>query len=90
MTSLCAKLNADFKRLTKDKLFITASVHPNFKDQIIIEGIKNLRTTGRFTDEDRDKVNTIINRHLETGNFEFKILANDPCMHNAVITCLED
>lgn len=88
--TLAVTLNAKLKYLSKDKLFICAhayhanSVQP--KDYILVEGIKNLRSTGRFTSVDRRAIDALITNQLEPLSPQISAPNNDPCMYVRIIT----
>jgi len=91
LMTIAKTLNDDLKSLQSRRLYITAhferasSVDPaKYPDRILVNGIKNLRSTGRFTYDDRAAANAIIHRHCDGLNI--KLLTNDWGMHNAVIT----
>lgn len=91
LKNIAEALNADLKSLKAKHLYISAffysasSVNPTkLPDRILVEGIKNLSTTGKFTSNDRAAVNNIINRHCKDLNV--RLLTNDWGMHNAIIT----
>lgn len=91
LKNIAETLNADLKTLKAQRLYISAffysasSSNPTkLPDRIVVEGIKNLNTTGKFTSNDRAAVNHIINRHC--GDLNVRLLTNDWGMHNAVIT----
>lgn len=83
-------MQQDLMDLASKKLYMHAcayhanAVQPN--DYILVEGIKNLRSTGRFKLEDREAVNHVIHKHVDKHNGKIKLLTADPCMHNAIIT----
>lgn len=83
-------MKSELKALSSKKLYISAhAYHANAaqpNDYILIEGIKNLRSTGRFKPEDREAVNCVIRKHVDKHNGKIKLLTADPCMHNAIIT----
>lgn len=93
LMTIAKTLNDELKTLTKRKLYVSsffygASVSDPVKrpDRICVEGIKNLRSTGRFTYDDRAAINAIIRRHCDCDGLNIKLLTDDWGMHNAVIT----
>jgi len=84
------KLTADLRSLSNHKLYVCANAYAaeaNYPDRIIVEGIKNLHTTGRFTAADRSLINTKLLDFCVKHELKIKILDADSGMHNAIITC---
>ncbi len=78
------------KALSEKKLYVCAHAYPASgvkpKDYILVEGIKNLRSTGRLTFADRHAIANVISKHIKLHNGELKHGCKDPCMFIEIIT----
>ena len=90
MVNVAQGMQQDLMDLASKKLYMSAHAHHATMaqpvDHILVEGIKNLSSTGRFKPEDREAVNHIIRKHVDKHNGKIKLLTADSCMHNAIIT----
>lgn len=90
MDKVAQGMQQDLMDLASKKLYMSAHAHHATMaqpvDHILVEGIKNLSSTGRFKPEDREAVNCVIRKHVDKHNGKIKLLTADPCMHNAIIT----
>ena len=90
LTTVAKNINEALKPLKAKKLSVCAHAHNASsvqpKDYILIEGIKNLHSTGSFTSADRTAIDSIINKHVKPLNGEVKAGRIDPCMCIRIIT----
>ena len=90
LKDIAENINADLKALSAKKLYVTAnfffSASDSYPDRIVVEGIKNLRSTGKFTNDDILQVRTAIKKHFSSKTLEIKENLSDRAMYIAVIT----
>lgn len=89
LKDIAENINADLKALSAKKLYVTAnffSASDSYPDRIVVEGIKNLRSTGKFTNDDILQVRTAIKKHFSSKTLEIKENLSDRSIYIAVIT----
>ena len=89
LKDIAENINADLKALSAKKLYVTAnffSASDSYPDRIVVEGIKNLRSTGKFTNDDILQVSTAIKKHFSSKTLEIKENLSDRSIYIAVIT----
>ena len=92
LKDIAESINAELKLLSTKKLYVTANffaASDNYPDRIVIEGIKNLRSTGKFTNDDILQVRTAIKNHFSSKTLEIKENLSDRAIYIAVITTKE-
>ena len=92
LKDIAENINADLKALSAKKLYVTAnffSASDSYPDRIVVEGIKNLRSTGKFTNDDILQVRTAIKNHFSSKTLEIKENLSDRAIYIAVITTKE-
>ena len=89
LKDIAESINAELKSLSSKKLYVSAnffSASDSYPDRIVVEGIKNLRSTGKFTNDDILQVRTAIKKHFSSKTLEIKENLSDRAMYIAVIT----
>ena len=92
LKDIAEHINAELKLLSAKKLYVTAnffSASDNYPDRIVVEGIKNLRSTGKLTNDDILQVRTAIRNHFSSKTLEIKENLSDRAIYIAVITTKE-
>lgn len=90
LKEIAPKMNDAFKSLIKNKhLYITSFFYPaeaGYPDRILVQGIKNLRTTGKFGPADLQAVDKIVYGFVDDSLTLKRLNINDPCIYNLLIT----
>ena len=92
LKDIAESINAELKSLSSKKLYVSAnffSASDSYPDRIVVEGIKNLRSTGKFTNDDILQVRTAIKNHFSSKTLEIKENLSDRAIYIAVITTKE-
>lgn len=92
LKDIAESINAELKLLSTKKLYVSANffaASDNYSDRIVVEGIKNLRSTGKFTNDDILQVRTVIKNHFSSKTLEIKENLSDRAIYIAVITTKE-
>ena len=92
LKDIAESINAELKSLSSKKLYVSAnffSASDNYPDRIVVEGIKNLRSTGKLTNDDILQVRTAIKNHFSSKTLEINENLSDRTIYIAVITTKE-
>lgn len=92
LKDIAESINAELKLLSTKKLYVSAnffSASDNYPDRIVVEGIKNLRSTGKLTNDDILQVRTAIKNHFSSKTLEINENLSDRAIYIAVITTKE-
>ena len=89
LKELAVKMHKTFTTLQAKRLYVTAFFYPaeaGYSDRILVQGIKNLRTTGKFRPADLQAIDKIISDFTDDSLNLKRLNANDSCMYNLLIT----
>ena len=89
LKDIAESINTELKPLSAKKLYMTANffaASDNYPDRIVVEGIKNLRSTGKFTNDDIFQVRSAIKNHFSSKTLSIEENLSDRAIYIAIIT----
>ena len=89
LREIAENIRDELNPLSSKKLYVVANffgASDSYPDRIVIEGIKNLKSTGKFTNDDILQIRTAIKKHFSSKTLDIKENLSDRAMYIAVIT----